>query len=551
MTSIIGKYNGNPVLFNSMKILRNSTSYIRNLMDTFHSEKKEIDELYRNPNYIWINRLKIDLGRNLTIEKAPNGEYPRIRKLDVTVDKDSYDHFDSVIRSLYFLEELDIVINEDALCPLLSEIDISVFPRSLRVLKISNFNGPIKFMIRHPSIESIYIGDIKSSIIDIDGCPRLVNFSAYYSKNNKIICTRERIFETFCIECGFEQEICNSIVVYDEKSETLRSAFDIDNVNEIYNESGESPFTYATDKWTTIYETNGIDAEFYRRRPGIKRIDFRNDRFVEVDTNLECHKEIKIVQCHPIQLNSLIYFKNLERVNIYCNHNSSGDYEIFFQKHARVKIFFIHRGSIIYDECFEKFMDRFEFDGVPEFIVSEQNANSCLKFCDMMKFDDFRIGGPVCGLNINGDKFNYMRSKTKAFFTKKPFPYISITHCMNITDDSHLLDCNCNFLVVENSWFGIADISFFDKVVLVNCTILNNIICSPDFEMIDCRNATKSNTMIIGEKNTRFVMKNTKKKLEKAILSIPLTCCNLKEFLVDGYITKLADSIISFNTTGF
>lgn len=549
MTSIIGKYNDNNLaLFNSLNIFANSTSYLKKMMNITYSRKNDLDELYRNPNYIWINELKIDLRKSLSILRAPNGEYPRIRKLTVYINTLCLEHFKEVVQSLHYLEELTIHTGDKKLSNSLDDmsneryiLDLSVFPKSLRKINIVNIK-PIKFIFRHPSLKSIWFLNCSDNIIDIDECPRLSNFEAMLFDDNEIICTRERLFEKFLIveSIGNKPVYNSNIVVYDQKLNIIRSAFNIDNENSIYDEDDPS-FTYITDKWVSLVNTTKIDSEFYDKRSGIENIDIKAEIPVEFEPDPRCHEGIKIVQCYPIHIGNLIYFENLELVNIYDDHRKSGDYEKLFEKNKKVKISFIAGNSIIYHEYFEKIdSNRLSFVDGSGFITNKGNIQSCLRFADMMKLDNFMINGPISYLNIDSDKFNYMAFEKFAFFTRKPYPYIKIIeHEVNI--DSNSFYGNCDYLVIENSKCELIDV-FFRKIVLTNCSI-GTIRCPINLEII-----ASSVEKIIGnnQKNTRLIMTAEDKCVENdVILSFSSSDNNFKEFIIDGYTILFEKEIVS------
>lgn len=522
MTSIIGEYNTNPAFFNSTKTFMNSTVRINKQMDKLYNKKDELDELFKNQNYIWINRLKINLTKGLTIEKASNGEYPRIRKLEATIDKDSLDYFNGLMQSLRFLEELIIHIDPDDKNRNMDPIDFLIFPKSLHSITVKNY-GWSKFIIRHPYLETLDMMDCKDSIINIDECPRLLNFRIGCYCRNEFICTRERIFENFVIDSGPREPIHNeNILVYDEKQKTFRPAFDVDNENDLYDEN-DLPFTFKTNKWVSLRTTTKIDSEFYKKRPGIEMIDFREEIPIDVDPNPRIHDAITNIQCHPIHLESLIYFENLKHICLYDFSGEEGNYQILFEKNPNVDIFFLGNRCIDYDECFEKYADRISFAaGIPELHTEEYNIHSCLRFADIMKFDNFIITGPVDYLGrIDSTKFHYMRHDRITYFTRKPYPYLYITgHDTNPTCSS---DRNCDFLVVDDTDCNNCNMKSFKKVILINCYV-GNIVCPRDLEIHNCCHIGIID--IKNSKNKRLYMTNDSEEQTVRIRASPDDCEN-------------------------
>jgi hypothetical protein len=443
------------------------TTDIKVLMDKFYKTLEDQEFLITNPLHRFITSLKIDL-KNIKIEKV-NGEYPRIRRLEVIVHNKSFDYFVSVLKELDHLEELDVLFYDN----LINEINFDIFPKTVRFLNLRCYFIPKCYKIHHPRIEELSISYCdRGTVLDIDNMPHLIKFDTRYFKG-RVICSQPRVFYRFDIEQVFISEWSPNVLVYSPREKKNKYAFDINNENVLYDETlidRNFRSTYIDRFDAVICDTYKISEEFYEKRPGITGIEFRNRWGINVSNNTSLHQNIREIICDVKTIGDMICFENLEKITVTKYNDNLSDESLinFFRGHPNKNLqVLIYNAPIPFRKELFQYGNRLKLLDKIQFSCTNDQFQNCIDFIYDQCYQNTIIH-PIekpCNIEIDTTKFNYLTNHFTAL-TRKPANYIHVRKSLNSAE----IKTNCKKIIIEEMAHSeLIDLSgLFDDVTIIN-----------------------------------------------------------------------------------
>lgn len=404
MVCIINQSNlfcSNEAMYLTNKSFFNSERHLNKIMNMKHENPGFFILITSIYNLYWVNKLSVDFLQIGISPKFLMCRTPLIRSLDITISNKYFNHFLEWSGTLELLTDLKLMLWETREKP----VKLSEFPKKL--VRLSFYSYVPLEMDEHPNLVSLSISDSKN--IDLDNIPKLKRF---------------------------EIRDTPSDVNLPIKS-SVRREFELFNVSKKPNISGDLENIVCLDKFgkyisilidqKTIIELNRYDTvndSFYQRAQYAERLFF-DAKNIKIE-HCEGNKKIREISCSFKDVKRLIeYFENLELIDISSVKPDEMDDLWEFVKNTKIDVEYRNE----YDKIFHY---KKKYEEIPpnlEICVEKFNTDdldSLFNFVGKLDLEYFTVNSNSKFDTKWFEKYNYAKTETSYFFTKKPHPSVTI-----------------------------------------------------------------------------------------------------------------------------